>query len=48
MKVIIIGAGSGKRIGKFAEKIPKSLLDINGRTIFENQISLFKKNDIPS
>ena len=46
MKVIIIGAGSGKRIGKFAEKIPKSLLDINGRTIFENQISLFKKNDI--
>jgi len=46
MKVIIIGAGSGKRIGKFAEQIPKSLLDVNGKNILENQISLFKKNNI--
>ncbi len=46
MKVIIIGAGSGKRIGKFAEELPKSLLDINGKSILENQISLFKKKSI--
>ena len=46
MKVIIIGAGTGKRIGEFAKKIPKSLLKINGKTILERQISLFKKNNL--
>jgi len=46
MKVIIIGAGSGKRIGEFAKKIPKSLLKINGKTILERQVSLFKKNNL--
>jgi len=46
MKAIIIGAGSGRRIGKFAEKIPKSLLDVNGKTILENQFSVLKKNGI--
>ena len=46
MKVIIIGAGTGKRIGEFAKKIPKSLLKINGKTILERQVSLFKKNNL--
>lgn len=44
MKIIIIGAGSGKRISKYFNRTPKSLLDINGKTILENQITLFKKN----
>ena len=46
MKVIIIGAGSGKRVGQFAEKLPKALLDVNGKTILERQLNLFRKNGI--
>jgi len=46
MKAIIIGAGTGKRIGKFLEEKPKSLVDINGKTILSRQASLLKKNGI--
>ncbi len=46
MKALIIAAGAGKRIGRFAEELPKSLIDINGKSILENQISLFRKNYI--
>lgn len=46
MKAIIIGAGTGKRIGEFAAQSPKSLLVINNRTILENQIDILRKNNI--
>ena len=46
MKAIIIGAGSGDRIGNITKKTPKELIEINGITIAERQISLFKKNGI--
>jgi len=46
MRALIIAAGAGKRIGRFAEELPKSLIDINGKSILENQISLFRKNYI--
>jgi len=46
MKAIIIGAGIGNRIGEIAKKTPKALIEINGITIAERQISLFKKNGI--
>ena len=46
MKAIIIGAGIGNRIGEIAKKTPKALIEINGTTIAERQISLFKKNGI--
>jgi len=46
MKVIIIGAGSGSRIGDFAKNIPKSLIEINDKTILERQVSLFRKNGL--
>jgi len=46
MKVIIISAGYGSRLGKHTETIPKGLLEINGKTILDRQISLFKKNGI--
>ena len=49
MKVIIIAAGSGIRLGKLTEKKPKGLLEINGKSILERQIELFTKygiNDI--
>ncbi len=46
MRALIIAAGAGKRIGRFAEELPKSLIDINGKSILENQVSLFRKNYI--
>jgi L-glutamine-phosphate cytidylyltransferase len=46
MKAIIISAGYGSRLENKTKDKPKGLLDINGRSIIERQISLFKKNGI--
>jgi L-glutamine-phosphate cytidylyltransferase len=46
MRVIIIGAGTGQRIGSATKQIPKCLIQVNSKTILENQISLFTKNNI--
>ena len=46
MKVIIIAAGSATRLGKLSEKKPKCLLEINGKSILQRQIELFKKYGI--
>ena len=46
MKVIIIAAGSATRLGKLTEKKPKGLLEINGKSILQRQIELFKKHNI--
>ncbi|MGI9482919.1 MAG: sugar phosphate nucleotidyltransferase [Hyphomicrobiales bacterium] len=41
MKVIILGAGQGKRLLPLTEDIPKALLDIGGRRMIERQIDAF-------
>lgn len=46
MKVIIIAAGSATRLGKLTEKKPKGLLEINGKSIIERQIEIFRKHGI--
>ena len=46
MKAIILAAGSGTRLGHYTKEIPKALVDINGKSIIERQIELFKKNGI--
>lgn len=46
MKAIIIAAGSGKRMGKHAEGRPKSLTDVNGKTILQRQIEALRRNGI--
>ena len=46
MKVIIIAAGSAKRLGTQTKEIPKGLLNINGKSILERQIKIFKNNNI--
>ena len=47
MKAIILGAGFGSRLSKLTKnKIPKNLLDINGKNILERQITIFQNNGI--
>jgi choline kinase len=41
VKVIILGAGQGKRLLPLTEDIPKALLDIGGRRLVERQIDAF-------
>ena len=43
MKAIIVAAGTGSRLGELAKDAPKSLLDVNGQSILERQISVLKK-----
>jgi len=46
LKAIIIAAGVGSRLGELTKELPKPLVDVNGKSIIERQISLFKKNGI--
>tara|TARA_B110000014_G_scaffold230692_1_gene192326 strand:+ start:5641 stop:6384 length:744 start_codon:yes stop_codon:yes gene_type:complete len=46
MKAIIIAAGDGTRIAEEFKDVPKSLIPINGKTIFERQKYTFEKNNI--
>ena len=46
MKIIIIAAGSSTRLAKETSDIPKGLLKINGKSIIEIQLELFKKNQL--
>jgi len=49
MNVIILAAGSGKRISNDVKSIPKSLININGKPIINYQIEVLKQigiNDI--
>ena len=39
MRAIILAAGSGLRLGQHTKDIPKALLDLNGKSILERQIS---------
>ena len=43
MNAIIIAAGSGKRISKDVELIPKSLIKVNGKAIINYQIKILRK-----
>lgn len=49
MKAVILAAGSGRRMGKYGEDIPKCMLPINGKPIIEWQLIRLKNiglNDI--
>ena len=43
MRAVILNAGSGKRLRPLTNKIHKSLLALNGRTILEHQLLSLKK-----
>lgn len=42
-KAIIIAAGPGKRLMPLTKAKPKCMLDINGKTLLQRQIEIFKK-----
>ena len=44
MKFLNLAAGSGTRLGKQTEFLPKSLIRINKKTILERQLNIIKKN----
>ena len=46
MKAIILSAGYGSRLGNLTKELPKSLVDINGKSIIERQIETFRNNGI--
>lgn len=43
MKAIILAAGKGTRMGKYAEGIPKGMLLLGGKTLIERQIETLRK-----
>jgi len=46
MKVIFIAAGYGSRLKPETKDIPKPLIEINGSSILQRQVSLFQKHGI--
>ena len=46
MKAIIIAAGIGSRLGNLTKDLPKPLVNVNGKSIIERQISLLRKNNV--
>lgn len=46
MKAIILAAGKGTRISRYAVGIPKGMLSISGKTIIERQINAYRKKGI--
>ena len=46
MKVIILAAGEGKRLGQLTYQNPKCLVELFGKSLLQWQIELFKQFDI--
>ena len=46
MRVIILAAGAGLRLGQHTKDVPKALLDLNGKSVLERQISLLRQHGI--
>ena len=42
MKAIILAAGSGTRLKKYTENLPKGMLSFMGKTIIERQIGIYR------
>ena len=46
MKAIILSAGYSSRLGDLTKELPKSLVDVNGKSIIQRQIETFQNNGI--
>jgi len=43
MKAIILSAGYGYRLGNLTNDLPKSLVDVNGKSIIQRQIETLSR-----
>ncbi len=48
MKAIILAAGSGTRLKKYTQNLPKGMLSFMGKTIIERQIEIYRSCGIES
>ena len=46
MKVIILAAGMGTRLGKYTENLPKCMLNFNGKPLIQQQVETLRKAGI--
>lgn len=46
MKAIFVAAGEGSRMKELTASLPKSLIEVNGKSILQRQLSLLKKLNI--
>ncbi len=46
MKVIILAAGLGTRLGKYTENLPKCMLEFNGKPLIQQQVETLQKAGI--
>ncbi len=46
MKVIILSAGQGSRLGHLVDNQPKCLIDLNGRTLIDRQLDTLEANGV--
>ena len=46
MKIIILAAGKGSRLGKINKNKPKCLIKINGKSLIERNMELFKRQNL--
>ena len=46
MKVIILSAGQGSRLGHMVDDRPKCLIDFNGRTLLDRQLDTLEANGV--
>jgi len=46
VRAIILAAGSGMRMGKYTENLPKGMLSVGGKTLIERQLAALRAADI--
>lgn len=46
MKAIILAAGSGTRLKKYTQELPKGMLEIFGKPLIQHQIESYRRNGI--
>ena len=46
MKALILAAGSGTRMGKYTENLPKGMLNVMGETLIERQLKTLRRAGI--
>ncbi|MCB9246935.1 MAG: phosphocholine cytidylyltransferase family protein [Flavobacteriales bacterium] len=46
MKAIILAAGSGTRLKKYTQELPKGMLEVFGKPILQHQVDTYRRNGV--